>query len=72
MIESIKNLGRSNPELAMTKHTQETLRFYPVNGKTVRADFNRGALIFDFGTLLFHESSALISSLVNAMQDEQD
>ncbi len=23
----------------MAKHTQETLRFHPVNGKTVRADF---------------------------------
>lgn len=27
----------------MAKHTQETLRFHPVNGKTVRADFKEGS-----------------------------
>lgn len=34
----------------MAKHTQENLRFHPVNGKTVSADFN-GELSSDFGVL---------------------
>ncbi|USE33849.1 IS1380 family transposase [Endozoicomonas sp. SCSIO W0465] len=58
----------------MTKHTQETLRFHPVNGKTVRADFNGGELSSDFGALLLHEMairSELIPRLVKAIQDKR-
>ena len=47
----------------MAKHTQETLRFHPVNGKTVRADFNGGELSSDFGALLLHEM-AIRSELI--------
>lgn len=32
--------GRSIPELAMTEFTQKPLRFYPSNGKNIRADFS--------------------------------
>ena len=32
----------------MAQHTQETLHFHPVDGKTVRADFNGGELILRF------------------------
>ena len=58
----------------MAKHTQETLRFHPVNGKTVRADFNGGGLSSDFGALLLHEMairSELIPRLAKAIQDKR-
>ncbi|WP_067515988.1 IS1380 family transposase [Endozoicomonas ascidiicola] len=58
----------------MAKHTQETLCFHPVNGKTVRADFNGGELSSDFGALLLRETathSGLIPRLVNAIQDKR-
>ena len=58
----------------MAKHTQETLRFHPVNGKTVRADFNGGELSSDFGALLLHEMairSELIPRLAKAIQDKR-
>ena len=58
----------------MAKHTQETLRFHPVNGKTVRADFNEGELSSDFGALLLHEMairSELIPRLAKAIQDKR-
>ncbi len=47
----------------MAQHTQESLRFLPVNGKTVRADFNGGELSSDFGALLLRET-ALRSGLI--------
>ena len=58
----------------MAKHTQETLRFHPVNGKTVRADFNGGELSSDFGALLLHEMairSEIIPRLAKAIQDKR-
>ena len=42
----------------MPKSTQEQLRFHPLNGKTVRADFNGGELSSDFGALLLREISS--------------
>ncbi|WP_422136421.1 transposase [Endozoicomonas sp. ALD040] len=58
----------------MAKHTQETLRFHSVNGKTVRVDFNGGELSSDFGTLLLREiaiRSELIPRLVKAIQEKR-
>ena len=58
----------------MPKHTQEILRFHPVDGKTVRADFDGGALSSDFGTLLLRETairSGLISRLLSAIRDKR-
>ena len=36
----------------MTQSTPEQLRFPAINGLTVRADFNGGALSTDFGPLI--------------------
>ena len=58
----------------MTQSTQEQLRFHPSNGKTVRADFNGGALSSDFGALLLRETllhSGLISRLTQAIDDKR-
>ena len=58
----------------MAQHTQESLRFLPVNGKTVRVDFNGGELSSDFGALLLRETafrSDLITRLVKAILDKR-
>ena len=58
----------------MAQHTQETLHFHPVDGKTVRADFNGGELSSDFGALLIRETalrSGLISRLVQSIKDKR-
>ena len=58
----------------MAQHTQETLHFHPVDGKTVRADFNGGELSSDFAALLIRETalrSGLISRLVQSIKDKR-
>ena len=39
----------------MPQFTQKNLRFHPVSGKTVRADFQGGELSSDFGAILLRE-----------------
>ena len=58
----------------MANNTQETLRFQPINGKTVRADFKGGELSSDFGALLLRETarrSGLVSRLSHAIRDSR-
>ncbi|KEQ16409.1 IS1380 family transposase [Endozoicomonas numazuensis] len=58
----------------MDQPAQEILKFHPVNGKTLRADFQGGELSSDFGTILLRETmlhSGLISKLSNAIDDKR-
>lgn len=58
----------------MAQNTQEILRFHPVKGKTIRADFNGGELSSDFGALLLRETairSGLINRLTQAVKDKR-
>ena len=58
----------------MANNTQETLRFQPINGKTVRADFKGGELSSDFGALLLRETakrSGLVSRISHAIRDNR-
>ena len=52
----------------MLKSTQEQFRFHPSNGKTIRADFDGGELLSDFGVLLLRET-ILQSSLMSRMAE---
>ena len=56
----------------MTNFTQEPLRFPPVSGLSVRADFDGGALSSDFGPLLLqgvNRQTGLIERLATAIHD---
>lgn len=56
----------------MTDSTSEPLRFPPVSGLTVRADFQGGALSSDFGPLLLQgvdQQTGLTGRLANAIHD---
>ena len=48
----IKIIGRMKTRCTMTQSTPEQLRFPAINGLTVHADFNGGALSTDFGPLI--------------------
>jgi hypothetical protein len=56
----------------MPDSTPEQLRFHAIDGQTVRADFNGGALSSDFGTLLLRETEGhcgLLNRLAGAIRD---
>ncbi len=58
----------------MSHGTQETLRFPPVEGLTVRAEFDGGALSSDFGPLLLRgvdRQIGLTAQLADAMEDRR-
>jgi hypothetical protein len=56
----------------MPNSTPEQLRFHTIDGQTVRADFNGGALSSDFGALLLRETEShcgLLNRLAGAIHD---
>lgn len=58
----------------MSKPTQEQLRFLPVDGLTVRGDFDGGALSSDFGPLILRgvdHHIGLTASLAQAFDDKR-
>ena len=58
----------------MLYSTPAQLRFPPIAGYTVRADFEGGALSSDFGTLLLHgidRQIGLTARLAAAVQDKR-
>jgi Transposase DDE domain group 1 len=58
----------------MSYSTPQQLRFPPIAGYTIRADFEGGALSSDFGTLLLHgidRQIGLTERLAAAMQDKR-
>jgi hypothetical protein len=58
----------------MSHSTQETLRFPPVEGLTVRAEFDGGALSSDFGPLVLRgvdRQLGLTAQLADAMEDRR-
>ena len=58
----------------MTQSTPEQLRFPAINGLTVRADFNGGALSTDFGPLILSgvdRQIQLTHQMVEAFNDQR-
>src|SRR5699024_9045339 len=65
---------RRRPEPAMPHSKPEQLRFHAVDGLTVHADFNGGALSSDFGMLLLRETEGhcgLLDRLAGAIKDKR-
>ena len=59
----------------MSQFTQKNLRFHPVSGKTVRADFQGGERSSDFGAILLREviqKSGLTTAFSAAIDDHRD
>uniref|UniRef100_UPI0025EAF5CD transposase n=1 Tax=uncultured Thiocystis sp. TaxID=1202134 RepID=UPI0025EAF5CD len=58
----------------MSQFTQEPLRFPPVDGLTVRADFDGGAMSSDFGPLILRgvdRQIGLTERLAQAIDDQR-